>query len=186
MRLEGTRRCPAIDGLKNRSFYLQISSLVRIVAHCLNHYRPFYKNISHLSINNQIDITLTIPQFYIEKSFVSCHLSLIIIHLLAFRQWTYRFSEKNKLFSVNRCFSCSGFKNKPADSCKITNIHQFLKDRIVHLHTDIISANVHLNRTAGILKIEKRSLPHDSSCHDTPCHTDSGRILLLPGIINEQ
>src|SRR5690625_5336187 len=116
MRLEGTRRCPAIDGLKNRSFYLQISSLVHIVAHRLNHFRTFYKNIPHLRINNQIDIPLTIPQFFIGKSIVSGNLSLFILHLLGGRQWTNRFSKKNKLFSVNRGFSCSGFKNKPARS----------------------------------------------------------------------
>ena len=166
---EGTCRGAAGDGLKHRSLHFEVTMLIEILAHRVEHLVALYEDVAHTGIHHQVDITLTIAELGVGK----CVVGLAIFELND-REGTEALGEDGNLPGVDGDLSHLGAEHEALHADEVAYVEEFLEYDIIELlifaGTDVIARYIYLDTTIGILELHEGGFAHDASAHDASCH----------------
>ena len=138
------------NGLQHRGFHLQIPFGIEEIPDSVDHPGTFHKDFLDLRIHDQVEITLAVTLFGIGKGIE--HLAFLLFHN---RQRPQRFRQHGQFFGVYGNLTCLCAEHKSLHSDNVTDIHQFLENRIVSgrcfICRNIVPADIHLDPAGSIL-----------------------------------
>ena len=130
---------------------------VENLAHALNNLAAFYEGFTHLRINNQIYIALTITGFYVLQA------------VPFFGQRTQRLRQHFYGSSLNRQLAHMGAESSAGNANGVTDVHE-LNQRIVFF-TDNILTYIYLDTAGLVLHIHEAGLAMAADSHNTASHS---------------
>ena len=154
------------NALQRGGLYLSIASLVEEAAHGAQHGGTFEEGILHTVVDHEVHIALTIAQLGVLKLVVG-H-TVLILHD---RQGLEALAQQRQLFGVNADFAGLGAEDETLDTDKVTDIHQLLEHLVIQVfvvaRAHVITGDIHLNATLGVLQLGKAGLTHHAAAHQT-------------------
>ena len=167
------------DRLKDWSIYFSVACFVKNVAESADNACTLDKSFLHVFIDNKVNISLTISEFWVCKGIVN-----LSIGLLNYRKGLQTFTQQFNFLGMYGNLSCLGAEYETFDTNEITKVQQFLEEDIIQVfivfRTYVIACDIYLYSSFGVLYFCKTSFAHDSLGHDTTCNAYhlSGSIVL--------
>ena len=113
MRLERTGCRTAGNGMQHRRFDFQEMTVVEILADSLYNFGPFDECVLDFRIDNQVQIALTVPRFFIGQA------------MEFFRQRPQGFGKECPFFDTDRRFPCMSRKDRAFYTDNVPDVQQF-------------------------------------------------------------
>ena len=170
MRDEGARRCSARDRLQDGRVHLDVAAIIEELAHRREGLRTLEEDVLHPAIDHEVDVALAEAQLRVREAIEG-----LAVLLLDHGQWTQRLRKEGQAVGVDGDLPHLSAEDFALHADEVTNIHQFLHhaivERLVLSWAELVARDIDLYASRSILQLEEGGLPHDTTPHDTSCHT---------------
>ncbi len=166
------------DGLKDRCLDLKAAGRVEIFPHRGDDLGSLDENVLHLRVHDEIHVPLAVAELRIGERVIDN-----AVNLLYDRENPQGLAQDCQFLGVNAELACLGDEGESLDADDVTDVKQLLPDCVVHrlvlARADLVSLDVDLDPTRGILDFAERCRTHDSAGHQTACYADFLEVALL-------
>src|SRR5579864_4372117 len=144
---------PARNRLHHRSLDFDKTALIQEFPYRLNQFGALEKNVAHLGIHKQIDITLAIAQFDVGQA------------MPFFGQGKKIFRKESDVLDVDRQLAGPGAKQISADTDVVAQVEQLIELESLFAHGIFLYVN--LQALAILLQVGKSRFAHQADGHDS-------------------
>ena len=166
---EGACTGSAGDALQNGCLHLGVACLVQHSTHRLNDGSPLQEGLFHPVVHHQVHIALAVAQFGVFKRVVG-H-TVLVLHD---RQRLDALGQYGQLLGMDADFAHLGAEHKSFDADEVAQVEQTLEHGGVHIlvlfRADVITGDVHLDATFGVLQFDEGGFAHHAAAHHTSGH----------------
>ena len=157
--------------LQDRRLHLRKTCLIKDLAHRAENGGTLQERVLHTIVDNQIDITLTVSQFWVFKCIK--HLTILLLH---HRQRLQALGQHGERLGMHTDLACLSTEDKTLHANEVTQIQQLLEHHIVQvlvlLWADVITGDIHLNPALRVLQLHKACLTHHTTAHHATSNAD--------------
>ena len=171
------------DGLQHRSLHLCVTSVIEELTHGADDRCTVDERLLYAVVDDEVNVALTSAHLGVIKLIV-CHAIFIFYD----RQRLEALREQCELLSVDRDLTGLCLENETTDADDITNVEQFLEDRVVHIfvltRADVVASDIDLDTAFAVLKLHETGFAHDTAAHHTSGDDDLRLLSLLEVLLD--